>query len=236
MPLSSEHVSIVIPCYVLDDVLLDLTQRCVMAIEEHTPQPHGIIVVDNASPIGTLELCRMATEGYLRNTRNLGYAGGVNAGLRAARGPWLAVMNNDVEVVDGWLEAMQLCWEEEPIGLDKRGVGAISAHVARRDPQRTHRCNDATASPKHMAGMLWLTRREVVDHVGYLDEGYGWGMFEDRDYWARLLEAGYRLRKAGWCHHAMNQTWRRMPGEERAALYERNRARYNERWGDKWPL
>ena len=39
----------------------------------------------------------------LRESRNLGFAGGVNAGIRSSHGEWIAVLNNDTEVQSNWL-------------------------------------------------------------------------------------------------------------------------------------
>jgi N-acetylglucosaminyl-diphospho-decaprenol L-rhamnosyltransferase len=64
-----------------------------------------VVVVDNASrdryPAGLEDLptgCRL-----LLRPDNGGFAVGVNAGWRAARGPWLLVLNPDVEVPPGFL-------------------------------------------------------------------------------------------------------------------------------------
>jgi len=42
----------------------------------------------------------------MRNERNLGFAGGVNVGLRAATGDVLVLLNQDTIVRPGWLAAL----------------------------------------------------------------------------------------------------------------------------------
>jgi N-acetylglucosaminyl-diphospho-decaprenol L-rhamnosyltransferase len=66
-----------------------------------------VVVVDNASP-GPIppEVRAVLTATGVRllvRADNGGFAAGVNAGWRAARGPWLLVLNPDVVVSDSWL-------------------------------------------------------------------------------------------------------------------------------------
>ena len=80
----------------------------------------------------------------------------------------------------------------------------------------------------HMFGALWMTRQEVLDVVGYLDEDYGIGMFEDRAMWRTIAAAGYDLVKAGWCNHIGNATWGKMPHQQE--IYLRNKAKFEAEW------
>jgi O-antigen biosynthesis protein len=65
-----------------------------------------VIVVDNASTDGTAELVRRnyPDARVLRLERNLGFAGGNNAGIRAAAGDLIALINNDTVAEPRWLE------------------------------------------------------------------------------------------------------------------------------------
>ena len=60
-----------------------------------------VIVVDNASADGSAEAVEAAYPEVrvLRNARNLGFAGGVNTGLRAAREPLVLLLNTDTLVL-----------------------------------------------------------------------------------------------------------------------------------------
>ncbi len=64
------------------------------------------IVVDNASTDGSADLIadNYSQVRLIRSAVNLGYTGGNNIGIRAARGKYLVLLNNDVEVAPDWLD------------------------------------------------------------------------------------------------------------------------------------
>lgn len=215
--------AIIIPCYLLPDKdhkLRRFTEQCIQSIRAYTSD-YRLFLVDNGSPVDGEWLHQQANY-YLRNPRNLGFAPAVNQGLRCAIGEgcdWLVVMNNDITVLPGWLETMQGAWGEE--------TGAVSSHLHDHDPQ--HLVGRELVHPGLMFGALWLTRPNVVRHVGYLDEEYTMGYWEDRDYWMRIHVAGLELVKAGWCHHIGNATSGKLPNLNE--FFERNKQRFQERWG-----
>jgi GT2 family glycosyltransferase len=63
-------------------------RRCLAAIDAATEAAHGIVIVDNGSP-------------------PQGFSGPVNAGVRAARTPYVVVMNDDVEPEPGWWQPLR---------------------------------------------------------------------------------------------------------------------------------
>ena len=67
-----------------------------------------IVVVDNASTDGSRELLARdyAEVRVVALDTNRGFAGGVNAGIRAARGEILVLLNNDTEAEPTWLEEL----------------------------------------------------------------------------------------------------------------------------------
>jgi GT2 family glycosyltransferase len=74
------ELSIVIPTL---DAAGDRVRRCVAAAQATTGCAHEIVVIDNGAP-------------------PQGFTAPVNAGLRAARGRYMLVLNDDVELLPGW--------------------------------------------------------------------------------------------------------------------------------------
>lgn len=77
------------------------------SVVEYTPTNLcEIIVADNCSTDGSVEYVR---ENYpqiriIQNTRNGGYAGGYNDALKHVEAEYYVLLNQDVEVTDGWVE------------------------------------------------------------------------------------------------------------------------------------
>ena len=80
-PGEDPELTIVIPTL---DAASERVRACITAIHRATPEaPYEIAVVDNGAP-------------------PQGFTAPVNSGLRAARGRYAVVMNDDVEVLPGW--------------------------------------------------------------------------------------------------------------------------------------
>ncbi len=79
-PGRARELTIVIPTL---DATSDRVRACVAAVQRTTQAPHDIVLVDNGSP-------------------PQGFTDPVNAGIRAASGAYVVVMNDDVEALPGW--------------------------------------------------------------------------------------------------------------------------------------
>jgi GT2 family glycosyltransferase len=107
-----------------------------------------------------------------------GYARNVNAGLRLATSDYVAVANNDTELVDG--DVHDLCVPgvvTSPLVIGERqGFGEAI------EPGAFHGC-------------FWVAPRSLLDEVGLLDETLGRAYFEDDDLLHRLHAAGVETRQ-----------------------------------------
>lgn len=84
----------------------DLLATCLAGLRSQTV-PHWLLVVDNASSDGTAALLATFPEArVLRMPRNLGFAGGVAAGLAAVGTPYVALLNDDAVPAPGWLAGL----------------------------------------------------------------------------------------------------------------------------------
>ena len=89
--------TIVLPCH--DNLLY--TALCLQSIARHTPEPHEVVVVDNGCTDATSDWAAEQGARVVRSPVNLGFAGGVNLGLAAARGDVVVVLNNDALATPG---------------------------------------------------------------------------------------------------------------------------------------
>lgn len=109
-------VSLVVPLY----SGAALTRRCLETIRDNTDQiPFEVILIDDDADAETKKLLDVVSGAQiLSNRENEGYLRSVNRGAAAARGEWLVLCNNDIEVLPGWLTAMLRCAESsDDIGV-----------------------------------------------------------------------------------------------------------------------
>ena len=205
------------------------TELCLLSIERHTPEPHEIIVVDNGSSDETHEnlmsqLKKKPNIKVITNTSNMGFSAGNNQGISIAQGEYILLLNNDTIVTRGWLGRMMDCFHQYPeTGI----VGPMSNYVSGPQlvPQVDYKMIEGIDSfaerwrQKHMGksllnyrivGFCLLTKREVIDCIGGLDEQFTGGNYEDDDFCLRAALAGYKARIAQdiFIHHTGSQTFK----------------------------
>ena len=218
--------SIIILCY----NGLNYTRQCLKSIENCTPEPHEIIIVDNGSTDGTPHFLRQYAHEHenvvlIMNDCNRGYAAGNNQGIRAALGEYVVLLNNDVVVTPGWLGRMighlersaeigmvgpvsnsvsgaQLI-PEVPYGRDMDQMYAFAKEIGEKYAGKAEPC-------MRLVGFCLLVRKSVFDIIGGLDEGYKTGNFEDDDLCLRSCIAGYRnvIARDVFVHHFGSMTFK----------------------------
>jgi GT2 family glycosyltransferase len=202
------RISVVIPNYNGAAFL----ESCLSSLLRQTYTPIEIVVVDNASVDASVEIIlRVAPQAaLLREERNLGFAGGTNAGVRAAHGEWIAVLNNDTEVAADWLAECVHAMERHPdaaylacriLDFNQRdriysaGDCFLRAGIGYRRGQDLKDRQDYRQEAEIFAasGCAALYRKCVMDEVNGYDERF-FAYLEDVDLALRLQAAGYR----GW--------------------------------------
>lgn len=221
----------------------DLLEQCLKSLYAQTLQNIEIIVVDNGSDDGSLEMLgesRFTDVRTVTNHENRGFCAANNQGFSAAQGRYAALLNNDAEADPGWLAALVAAAEADP------GIGmAASKIVAWEDPSRIDKVghliypdgqNYGRGSGERDLGqyeraeeVAWpdgcaaLYRMEMIRQIGGFDE--------DFFAYADDAELGLRARLAGWSavyapaavvRHRLGSTLGRYSAR-RLFLIERNR-------------
>jgi GT2 family glycosyltransferase len=234
--------------------LHDSTVPCLDSLREHTEgEDYEIVAVDNGSSDGTPDFLAERAENDPRlrcvlNEVNRGFAGGNNDGIRAARGNLLVLLNNDTRVGAGWLAPLcATLRSDRSVGL----VGPVSNEVGNEQRIFTEGAapddvlSEGAAWVRASTGDLFETerlgffcvglRRDTVDDVGFLDEAYDLGFYEDDDYCVRIRRAGYRLacREDVFVYHRGSAAFGKDPAKT-AELLRRNRRLLERKFGIRY--
>ncbi|MBN1569906.1 MAG: glycosyltransferase [Acidobacteria bacterium] len=199
-------ISVVIPNYNGAEYL----GACLRSLQAQTLRDMEIVVVDNASLDESVKVVQTSAPEaiVIRESRNLGFAGGVNAGIRLSKGEWIAVLNNDTEVQKDWLDEFAKAIAHRPEAaffacriLDfadrsriysagdcylRGGIGYRRGQGLKDREDFCKECEVFSAS-----GCAALYRRKVVEELGGFDEHF-FAYLEDVDLGFRIQAAGYR--------------------------------------------
>ena len=206
-----------------------------------------VIVVDDASGDGTAEwiAAEHPEARVVSLPTNVGFCAAANAGIAAARGEFIQLLNNDAEVLPGWLEAGLAPFDDPLVGSvaplvairsrptrvdsagdayaffgwpSKRGHGESIGHWASRPVEEVFGASASSA----------FYRAEALRRVGAFDPSYG-SYYEDVDLAFRLRWAGYRCVYAPSCrilhdvsatyHHGSSSLHRRMSRNAEALFW-----------------
>ncbi|MBI4787812.1 MAG: glycosyltransferase family 2 protein [Chloroflexi bacterium] len=122
----------------------DLLRDCLRSIGEHTRTvPYEIIVVDNNSQDGTVEMLRDEFLGVrlIVNDHNAGYSRANNQALQAGCGKYALLLNPDTVVLSGALDRLTQFMEAHP------DAGIVGPKVLNRDGTLQKQCRRSYATP-----------------------------------------------------------------------------------------
>jgi GT2 family glycosyltransferase len=235
--------------------LEETTKPCLESVLSNTPpDAYELVLVDNASTDGTVDYLKgfAAKHGHVTlclNDTNKGFAGGNNDGMRLAAGEYVVLLNNDTLLPPGWLECLlRLLKENDDLGLvgpvtnsagneqriDIAGLTEVNFEAVAA--AYTRRQKNVWFQTEKLGFFCMAMRRSLLDEIGYLDERFGIGMFEDDDYCLRVRKAGYKLAVAEDCFvfHKGSVSFKKLATDTYIELFSRNRTFYFEKHDVLW--
>jgi GT2 family glycosyltransferase len=218
IPSETPLISVVVPSYNGARYL----EACLQSLVGQTCDSVEIVVVDNASKDDTAQVvARIApAAALLRMPRNLGFAGAANAGIREARGKWIALLNNDTEADVDWLSECMAAAARHPeasflacriLEFQDRGrvysAGDCFLRAGigyrrgqdRRDDEEYHKEEEIFSA----CGCAALYRKSTLEERGGFDERF-FAYLEDVELAVRLQSVeqhGWYVPKAVVYHH-----------------------------------
>jgi GT2 family glycosyltransferase len=173
---------------------------------------YEVMVVDNGSSDDSVEFVRrqFPQVRVIENGRNLGYAGGMNVGLRAARGDVGIILNNDVILRPDWLAELLA-----PMAADPR-IGIAGCKIFYPDGKTLQHAGGTIYPPRmvpdhfgyrevdegkydelrdvnYVTSAAMALRLDMLEQIGYLDDGFFPIYYDDVEICFRARDAGYRV-------------------------------------------
>jgi GT2 family glycosyltransferase len=183
---------------------------CLDVLQNQTYSHIEIIVADNASTDGSRELlaAQYPDVRIVALPENRGFTGACNAGMTAAQGDYIALLNNDTEVDPGWVVGVVGVFERHPeagsvaskmLLFDRRDHFHTAGDLYRIDGRLANRGvwekdegqYDAEEYVFSACGGSAAYRRQMLDEIGLLDDDFFFSA-EDMDLGWRAQLAGYR--------------------------------------------
>lgn len=199
-----EGTSIIIPSY----NEIEWVKTCIEGIMDHTGLAYEIIVVDNGSADG-IEHYLKQLDGQVRYrilSQHAGFTGAANCGFMMAKGTTILLLSNRICPTENWLDNMLICLNSDsdigmvgPVSNGLNGNQRIELlYDNMEDMHESAMINNMSDSSAWQRTELLSTkcllfRRELLEQVGYLDEGCREAPFEEEDYCLRVKLLGYSL-------------------------------------------
>jgi GT2 family glycosyltransferase len=206
MPSSPPRVTVVVPNW---NGLQHLPE-CLATLAAQSFRDFEVILVDNASTDESVAWVQAhhPVVSILRRADNGGFATAVNAGIRASRGEYVALLNNDTAVDSKWLSnlvqaldarstydfaASLMVLHAEPLRVNAAGDVYSIARLAGQNRGFGRPVSSFARSRRVLGACAGaaLYRRTLFDVVGLFDEDF-FLMSEDTDFNLRSLIAGKR--------------------------------------------
>ncbi len=184
-------------------------EECLNGLEEQTFKDFSIIVVDNASTDGSLQLVKKKYPEVktVALSENLGFAVANNLAIESVKTEYVALLNNDAIPHPGWLEnlvkalekhpeagfaASKMLFYDRPDIIDRAGDIYTTAATAllngRGEPSKNF--NKPAWVFGACAGAA-IYRKRMLDDIGLFDEDF-FLVYEDVDLSFRAQLRGYK--------------------------------------------
>ena len=201
---ADSRVSVVVPNY----NGIAFVEACFQALLRDAPQSE-LIMVDNGSADGSRELVeeRFPRVRVIALDKNYGFCRAANEGMRAASSPYVILLNNDTEVLPGFVRALVRALQADSKAFSA-GAKMIQLHEQEKiDDAGNFYCalgwafargKDKSVEYYEKADEIFaacggavIYRKAVLERIGYLDEAH-FAYLEDIDLGWRAKIAGYR--------------------------------------------
>ena len=223
-----------------------------------------VFVVDNNSDDGSVEMVRkdFPQVNVIANDQNLGFATANNQAIKQSSGKYVLLLNPDMQVFEDTLAKMVGWMDDHPEAgvagcklVDQKD--GIIPHIRRfpsfRDqlavvlklphifpsvlnsyiPQDID--YDREQEVDSIRGSFFMTRREVLEELGGLDERY-FIWFEEVDFCRHVKEEGWKIMytPAARCRDLVGKSFAQVPKGRTQKYFRDSMLKYFRKWHPAW--
>ncbi len=185
-------------------------ERCLKSVLASEYPRIEVIVVDNGSTDDSMDIARNFGSRItcIENGKNLGFSAGCNVGIRKCHGEIVVLLNVDTCVRKRWLEALVQPFLEDPrvgltgskmLFLDGKTIQHAGGEVLPNGlcqhtgyGKKDERQHDEPREVDYLSGASLAIRRDVLDEIGLLDEGYFF-YYDDVDLASSMKQRGFKV-------------------------------------------
>ena len=225
----------------------EYTKRCIESVREHTKdEEYEIIIVDNNSSDNTRKwLSGEKDLKVILNKENVGFPSGCNIGIKESKKENdILLLNNDVIVTNNWLSNLKKSlYSNEEIGAvgpltnscpyyQNIDVSYNNLDEMKQFAEKFNISNkELWEERQKLIGFCMLIKREALEKIGFLDEKFSPGNYEDDDLSIRLIDNGYKLYlcKDTFIHHYGSMSFSEK--SEYKTILKRNEDYFKTKWG-----
>lgn len=189
----------------------EVINECLDSLLAQTYGLYEVIVVDNGSKDGSLDMIKVRYQAKIKiieNPVNWGFAEGCNVGIRASSGEFIALVNSDAVLDKNWLtemvkgmgsgDSVAMCackiyfaghegiLENTGQTISRDGLGRTRGRMQKDEGQFDKRC--AVLCP---SGCAALYRHKMLDEIGLFDKKF-FAYADDIDIGIRGRLLGYK--------------------------------------------
>jgi len=193
--------------YITEELLTSIQQTNTYAALE-------IIVVDNGSTTNSVPgwILKYPDIIFIRSDKNLGFAGGNNLGIKAAKGDYHFLVNNDTEFTPGLVQTLvetlesnsrigmvspKIRYFDQPEMLQYMGFTDMNYYTARNNSigqfeTDNGQYDNLTGKTGYAHGAAMMVKKECIEKAGLMADNF-FLYYEELDWCDRIKRAGYEI-------------------------------------------
>lgn len=220
--------SVIMPVLLRENDHQIIVEQTIESVKENS-EDYEFIIVDDGSPKPTGFL-QDAADVFIKHDQTKGIAPSWNDGIKASKGDYIVIINDDIMMPSGWLKEMVNVLDEYEqagvVGPWFAGPDKIPGCFGPMTTALGQECSYAKEDHVFFPGYCFMLKRNTF--LEEFDEQFVPFNFEDTDMWWRIMKAGLKL------YRAPVTIWHKEGDVLHKLQYNRVNTQNHQKFIDKW--